>query len=255
MQLFERGRRGVLLTPAGAELLPQLKRLLRSSELLAESARRLKDPLAGPLRLGVIPTIAPYLLPRLDPALRAAFPKLSPRWREAQTADLVGALHRGEMDAALLAAEAELPGLQTAALGQDPFLLATAASEPPAAEAPIPLSALSGARVLLLSEGHCLREQALSLCGASGAEEQAFGATSLSTLVQLVAAGEGLTLLPELSLAVENREQQLRIQRFQAPEPTRTIVFAWREGSPLGSATRALAEIGAQLLRSAEASA
>lgn len=247
-RLFERGRRGVLITSAGEALLPELRGLLQASASLLGAAQRLRDPLAGRLRLGVIPSIGPYLLPRLDPTLRDRFPGLRPRWLEDKTAALVEALREGRLDAALVAEESELPGLELARIGFDPFLLATTPTDPLVGRGRVSLGALTGRPVLLLTEGHCLRDQALSICGAAGAEAQAFRSTSLATLVQLVAAGEGVTLLPELALPVENRHRQLRTRRFKTPQPGRNLAFAWRAGSPLADAARALAEVGAELL-------
>jgi LysR family hydrogen peroxide-inducible transcriptional activator len=242
VRLFERSRRGVLVTPAGEVLVARARRVLLEAEGLLEAARAQADPLAGTLRIGVIPTLGPYLLPEVDPALRAAYPRLTLVWVEDKTEVLVRRVERGELDAALLALEADLGSLEHEPIGRDRFVLATAPGHPFArARRALPVSELRGQRVLLLDEGHCLREQALELCQAAGADELGFRATSLSTLAQMAAAGEGITLLPEISLEVENRRGRLAIRPLRAPVPHRTIGLAWRRGSGLRDALRQLA--------------
>jgi LysR family transcriptional regulator, hydrogen peroxide-inducible genes activator len=243
VRLFERDRRRVLKTPAGQALVARARRILLDADDLIEAARRAGDPLAGTLRVGILPTISPYLLPSVAPPLRKAFPALTVAWVEDKTSTLVHALEEGELDAALLALEAELGDVEHAELARDPFVLAT----PPGHElglrkTPATPAELRGAQVLLLDEGHCLREQALELCGASRARESELRATSLSTLTQMVAGGAGVTLLPELSLATEARRAGLELRPFAAPAPARTLALVWRRGSPLGGALRTIAE-------------
>lgn len=242
-RLFERDRRRVLLTPAGAEVVERARRILVAMDELVDAGTRHADPLAGRLRIGVIPTIGPYLLPRLDPALRQALPHLEVVWREDKTAALTAAVQAGELDAALLALESELGDLEHAVIGRDPFVLAGAVDHPLACAAGrARLSDLRGAALLLLDDGHCLRDQVLDLCAESGADALGFRATSLATLAQMAASGAGVTLLPTLALAVEGRGAGLRTREFVRPAPHRTIVLAWRRQSPRAPALRAVAD-------------
>jgi LysR family hydrogen peroxide-inducible transcriptional activator len=241
--LFARDRRGVLPTPAGTLLLERMRGLVVDGHALTDAARRATDPLAGPLRLGVIPTIAPYLLPTLTPALRAAFPALVALWTEDKTPALVERLAAGTLDAALLALEADLGTVEHAVVGVDPFVLATPADHPLAhGDGPVPIAALQDEPVLLLDEGHCFRSQALALCSRVELREQAFRATSLPTLVQMVAAGAGVTLLPGIAAIHESAHAAIVVRPLAEPVPHRTIVLAWRERSPVGPALRRLAE-------------
>jgi LysR family transcriptional regulator, hydrogen peroxide-inducible genes activator len=242
VKLFERDRRRVLPTAAGAQLVERARRLLVETDDLVEEARRVGDPLAGTLRIGVIPTISPYLLPHLTPVLRKRYPKLTTRWIEDKTDVLVARLGAGELDAALLALEADIGPLDHEVIASDPFVLATPPGHPLGARsAPAAAAELGGASVLLLDDGHCFREQALSFCEKSDARELEFRATSLPTLAQMVAAGAGVTLLPELSLDAEARPAGLRVRRFADPAPHRTIALVWRPRSPLAAALRQIA--------------
>ncbi|GMV38703.1 MAG: putative hydrogen peroxide-inducible genes activator [Myxococcales bacterium] len=233
VQLFERDPRSVLVTAAGEELVQRARAVLMGAEDLVEAARR-SNPLAGTLRLGVIPTIGPYLLPDLDPALRRTFPGLTLRWTEDKTHVLVDAIGRGELDAAVLALEAELGDLTHEVIARDPFVLATPPGHPLCA-GPVCGRDLRGETVLLLDDGHCFREQALSLCASAGARELGFRATSLATLAQMVAGGAGVTLLPRMAVEVENRRGRLAITPL-TDAPGRTVVLAWRPRSALGAA-------------------
>jgi LysR family hydrogen peroxide-inducible transcriptional activator len=242
-RLFERERRPVLLTPAGEQIVARARRLLMDTDDLVGAARHLIDPLAGALRIGVIPTISPYLLPEIVPALRRAHPELSALWVEEKTETLVAGLGEGKLDAALLALEAPLGALDHQTIARDPFVLATPIGHALAAgKGPVKLADLGGATVLLLDDGHCLRDQALSFCARARVHEADFRATSLPTLAQMVSAGAGVTLLPELAVATENRRGRLAIRRFADPAPHRTIALAWRKSSPLGPALRRLAD-------------
>jgi LysR family hydrogen peroxide-inducible transcriptional activator len=208
-----------------------------------DEARRAADPLSGTLRLGILPTIGPYLLPLAAPALRRAFPKLLLLWSEDKTSALVARISAGDLDGAVLARESDLGDLASLPLGSDPFLLAAARGHPLAASAsPLPLDALHGEQVLLLDDGHCLRDQALAVCSKAQAEELGFRATSLPTLVEMVASGMGVTLLPRIAAGAEARRSDLRIRPFRAPAPGRTLVMAWRRGSSLEPPLRAVAE-------------
>lgn len=244
VRLFERDRRGVLPTPAGKVVLERARRLLQEADDLLAAATLAVDPLAGTLRIGVIPTIAPYLLPRLTPRLRAAFPGLVALWVEDKTAAVVHGVAEGSLDAAVVALEADLEDLAVEPLARDPFVLAARPDHPLAlATGPATADDLRGAEVLLLDEGHCFREQALSFCSGAKARELEFRATSLSTLSQMVAGGVGVTLLPRLAVPAESGRAGLVVRHFAAPAPGRTLALAWRKQSPLGDALRRLAVV------------
>jgi len=232
LRLFERSKRQVLLTRAGEELLLCARRILREADELAESATRLADPLAGTLRVGVIPTISPYLVPEIAPVLRARYPRLRLLWIEDKTAVLAAKLRSGELDAALVALEADLGDVEHVVLGHDPFVLATPLGHPlGVATTPVRLRDLRGAPVLLLDDGHCFRDQALTFCERAQVEELDYRATSLGTLTQMVASGAGITLLPQLALATELPRGALRTRTFAKPVPGRTISLVWRRGT------------------------
>jgi LysR family hydrogen peroxide-inducible transcriptional activator len=242
VRLFERDRRRVLLTPVGEELVGRARRVLLEAGELQAAATRGRDPLSGTLRLGVIPTIAPYLLPELAAPLRVRFPRATLIWIEDKTAKLVAELEAGNLDGALLALEAEIGDLEHELVGKDTFVLAAPREHALAkGRGRVSLEALSGERVLLLDDGHCFRQQALSVCSQAGAEELEFRATSLSTLTQMVLSGAGLTLLPSIAVGAENRLGQLAIRGFARPEPGRTLALVWRRGSALDSALRPIA--------------
>jgi LysR family hydrogen peroxide-inducible transcriptional activator len=233
----------VLITSAGRELIDRARLVLRETDDLVELARRAGDPLSGTLRIGVIPTISPYLLPRLASALRVAYRCLTVLWVEDKTEVLLRSLDSGALDAALLALEAEIGDVEHEVIGVDPFVLATPVGHPLGAKAaPARPAELRDADVLLLDDGHCFREQALAFCSGAKAHELAFRATSLSTLAQMVAGGAGVTLLPRLAVPTEAKRADLRVRPFVAPAPRRTIAFVWRKRSPLGPALRKLAE-------------
>ena len=243
VRLFERDRRHVMVTAAGEALLPHARKLLVDADEVVAVAARFADPLAGTLRVGVIPTVSPYLLPEIAPALRRALPRLELVWFEDKTAALVERLVAGELDAALVAMEAELGDFEHEVIGRDPFVVAVGAGHPLARSSrPLDADALRGDELLLLAEGHCLRDQALSACGRGRRRESPFGATSLATLTQMVAAGRGITLLPSLALATENRRGQLTLRRFKQPAPGRTLGLVWRRGSAVAPAAHAVAE-------------
>ena len=247
VRLFERDRRRVLVTAAGESLLSRARRVLIEADDLLEAARSGADPLAGTLRIGVIPTVGPYLLPRAAPALREALPGLQIVWEEDKTSALVRRVAAGELDAALLAREAELGDLVQAELARDPFVLAAPPGHPLARGGePLRPKALEGERVLLLDDGHCLRDQALAVCSRAHAEELGFRATSLSTLVQMVASGAGVTLLPRIAVETEASRAGLRTRPFAEPAPGRTLVLAWRRGGATEPALRAVADVVAR---------
>ena len=234
--------RQVLLTAAGAEIIARARQVLTGADDLILTARQLGDPLAGTLRIGVIPTISPYLLPRVVPALKIRFPRLTLLWREDKTGLLLRDLGQGRLDAVVLAVVPEMEEFDREIIAEDRFVLAGPPGHPLLrARKPAQPGELEGESILLLEEGHCFRDQALAICTMSSAQEADFRATSLSTLAQMVAGGAGVTLLPELSLEVENRRGELAIRRFARPVPSRTIAFLWRRQSPLGAG---LCELG-----------
>ncbi len=240
--IFERTRRQVLVTPNGRAFLEQARALLVAADELLASAQRLSDPHSGTLRVGVIPTVSPYLLPAVTPALRKAFPRLSLLWQEDRTEPLLTQLREGTLDAVLLAKEAPLGDVATEEIGPDPFLLLAPKGHPllqgPGA---LPTSALRDADVVLLEEGHCLRDQALSLCSKAKAHELEFRATSLSTLTQMVASGLGVTLIPTLAAKAEARRPEVKVRALASPSPHRTIALGWRRGSALAPLLKELA--------------
>lgn len=242
VRLFERDRRRVLVTEAGREILDRARRILRDTGDLVELARRAADPLAGTLRIGVIPTISPYLLPLTTRALRSAYPRLTLRWVEEKTDTLVQRLDAGVLDAALLALEADIGEVEYAVVGHDAFVLATPKGHPLGEKSsPARAADLAGAGVLLLDDGHCFRDQAWAFCADADANELEFRATSLSTLAQMVAGGSGITLLPELAVPTEAKRAELCLRPFAKPVPGRTIALVWRKRSPLGPSLEELA--------------
>src|SRR5262249_19671268 len=241
--LFERDRRGVLVTAAGQELLARARRVLLEADDFVEAANRFVDPLAGTLRIGVIPTIAPYLLPRVVPALRKAYPHLTFVWIEDKTETLVRSVNHGELDSALLALEAHIGDLEHVAITVDPFVLATPKDHPLSrASGPIARNRLRGESILLLDDGHCFRDQVLEYCSGSKVEELGFRATSLPTLAQMVSSGAGITLLPTIALPTETQRSRLTVRPFSPPVPFRTIVLGWRRRSALADTLSRIAE-------------
>jgi LysR family hydrogen peroxide-inducible transcriptional activator len=244
VRIFERDRRRVLVTAAGREIVERARRMLMEADDLVDAGKRGSDPLTGTLRIGVIPTIAPYLLPTVAPKLRATFPRLTVAWREDKTEDLIAALEAGALDAALLALEADIGDVEHEVIAEDAFVLAAPADHPLMASAsPVRLSQLRGADVLLLDDGHCFRDQALEVCSVARAHEREFRATSLATLVQMVAGGAGVTLLPALSVATEAKRAGLRVRPIASPAAHRTIGLVWRKRTPLARALRELAAV------------
>ena len=240
-QLFERNQRRVLLTPAGAVVVARARRVLREAEDLLASARLFADPFQGSWRLGLIPTVAPYLLPEILPAIRQAHPALRLLLREERTPVLVRELQSGAMDAAILAEVPDLGDLVRRPLAEDPFLLAAPRDHPLARRRRITLADLDQVPLLLLEDGHCLRGQALAFCAQGGAREADFRASSLATLMQMVAGGMGVTLLPALCAPMEGSRANLALRPFVRPAPGRRLVLAWRAGSALAGALETFA--------------
>lgn len=238
VKLFERDRRRVLVTTAGEEVVARARRILVETQDLLAVASRARDPFAGTFRVGVIPTIAPYFLPEVTQVLAQKYPKLRLVFREEKTEDTVRDLWAGTLDAGLVALEADLGALEHAEVLRDPFVVAMPKGHPLAKKKKIAHSDLDDEEVLLLEDGHCLRSQALALCSRAGARELALRATSLATLVQMVAGSHAVTLLPELALSVENRRAQLEIRPFAGAAPFRTLALVWRPRSPFADAFR-----------------
>jgi LysR family hydrogen peroxide-inducible transcriptional activator len=233
-----------VVTPAGEELARRARAVLAEAQGLVEAAQTFARPLCGRLRLGAIPTVAPYLLPRVLPEVRRRWPELRLELHEAPTAELVARLLRGELDLLLLALEAPLAGLATRPLFRDPFVAAFPPGHRLAGRRRLRESDLEDEAVLLLEDGHCLREQALAVCRAGGAREIGeFRASSLTTLVEMVRGGAGMTLLPELTVGLADRGAELPLVPFARPVPSRTIGFAWRACSGRAAEYELLAEL------------
>lgn len=231
--LFERDRRSVRLTEAGAQVVARARRVLTAVDDLLHEASAHLDPHARTLRIGVIPTLAPYLLPEIVPDTARRFPRLDLRFTEAKTAEIRAQLEAGALDAGLVAREADLGELAHAELAKDAFVVALPPAHALAKRKTVKLAELEGERVLLLDDGHCFRANVLDVCSRAGAIEGAFRATSLATLTQMVALGRGITLLPAIAVPVENRRAQLAVRPLARPGAHRTIVLVWRPSSPL----------------------
>ena len=226
-------RQGAQLTDAGQEIARRVGRILSDVRDLVDHARHNQRLLSGGLRLGVIPTIAPYLLPPLLALLRADYPELELHLRETQTQHLVSELVAGKLDLVLLALPVEHADIEQAPLFTDRFLLAFPSSRRMPARMLATPDLMLRDRLLLLEEGHCLREQALDVCNVRQVQSvDTYGASSLSTIVQMVANGYGITLLPEISIELESRNGPLRLMRFAKPQPHRIVGLAWRRSSP-----------------------
>jgi LysR family hydrogen peroxide-inducible transcriptional activator len=232
LPLFERAARQVRLTRLGEDLAPRVRDILGRVDELADHARAARAGFVGRLRLGVIPTIAPYLLPAIFDRLAQSHAGLDLHIRETLTPRLVQELADGRLDAAILALPVSEDSLTEVPLFAEDFVLLRPVAE---AAQPVPdARALREMRLLLLEEGHCFRDQALAFCDLSAGEpRERLDASSLSTLVQMVAAGTGVTLIPEMAVAVETRSAAVAITRFPHPPPRRTIGMVWRKSSPL----------------------
>lgn len=240
--LFERGPRQVRLTSLGEEFALRIRDILRSVDELGDMARASQDRLLGRLRLGVIPTIGPYLLPTIIGNLTTRYQGLDIHVRETLTPKLIVELAQGRLDAAILALPVSEPAFTEVALFREDFVLVRPGDDE---EKPVPnAEALREMRLLLLEEGHCFRDQALSFCNMNKAmPRELLDGSSLSTLVQMVGAGIGVTLIPEMAVPVETRSASVSIARFGDPQPSRTIGMVWRRTSPLASQLMQVSEI------------
>jgi LysR family hydrogen peroxide-inducible transcriptional activator len=240
--LVERAAGGARLTEFGAEVAERGARILAAVRDLEQLALAHGEVLSGSLRLGIIPSVAPFLLPRLLDVAGARYPELRLTVRETITATLVEELVRGELDAIVASVPLHNDELEEEAAFEDAFLLAAPAGSPHAAQSLALTELISADELLLLEDGHCIRDQALAVCHSIDPRRlRSFGATSFSTLLQLVAAGHGVTLLPALAVdAGIVADDRLAVIRFAAPEPSRTIGVAWRRSSPRERDFRAL---------------
>jgi LysR family hydrogen peroxide-inducible transcriptional activator len=245
VQLVERTTRRVLLTPEGQSLLEEARAVVAAMDVLVDEASG-QRALRGTLRIGVIPTVAPYLLPAVLRALRRQLPDLAPEIREEQTGRLLADLASGRVDVAVMAVPSGAVGVSEVPLYDEDFVLVVPPGHRLAGATGLPVTALRGQELLLLDEGHCLRDQALDLCRsarAMGSVSSAARASSLGTVVQLVAAGLGATLLPETALTAETRRAPLAVARFAGPAPGRRIGLVHRASSARGPAYLALAGV------------
>ena len=240
--LVERQPRRVALTETGVRVVERARRLLQEADAIVELARTDRDPLAGPLKLALIPTVGPYLLPHVATRLRRAVPRLKLLLYEYQTAPLLEKLRAGEIDLGILALPTPLDGLESATLYDEPFVLAMPANHPLADRERVKIDDIRGETLLLLEDGHCLRDQALDVCSRVRVhEDQDYRATSLETLRQMVAAGHGITLLPELAAETPvGTARGLRVKPFVKPAPGRSIGAVWRKSTTRGAAIEAV---------------
>ena len=245
VQLIERGTKRASLTAAGQRVVARARTMLEAGEDIVEIARAFGDPLAGRLRLALLPTIGPYLLPRVTPRLRKALPRLELMLYEYQTAPMLERLRAGEIDAGILALPVDLDGLEAQPLYDEPFVLVAPVDHRLARGGPVRNTDLAGETVLLLEDGHCLRDQALDICSRAGShEKQDFRATSLETLRQMVAAGAGVTLLPELATrGAYGAARGIVVRSFAKPAPLRRIGAVWRKTSARREAIEAVARV------------
>jgi len=245
VQLFERQPRNVSLTEVGSRIVARARQVIQQAEDIREIARASRDPLTGKLRVGLIPTLGPYLLPRVAMKLKRKLPKLSLMLYEYQTGPLLEKLRAGDLDLAILALPADTGGLESRSLFAESFVVALPREHRLASRKRVKATDLAGETLLLLEEGHCLRDQALDVCGDVGvSEEQDFRATSLETLRQMVAAGLGITLLPRL--AAEGPiagTRGLEFRPFAPPVPSRMVGACWRKSSTREAAIDGVCEV------------
>ena len=252
-ELVERRPHEIAFTATGVEVAERAERILAATRDLIDFARH-RDVLSGILKLGIIPTLAPYILPRILPTLQAEYPRLRLEVRETQTKMLLEELVRGELDGVMLALPVEGADIETLQLFDDPFLLAVPAADERPLRGRVGIADVDQGRLILLEEGHCLRDQALAFCATPRRDMPAgLGATSLATVMQMVANGYGVTLLPEVAAEIEVRDDRVRLLRFAEPQPARTIGLAWRRTSPRRKDFAALGDIVTKALGTASA--
>ena len=247
--VVERRPGDVMLTDVGREIARRADEVLTASRDLVDFARQRSGLLTGRLTLGVIPSLAPYLLPRILPLLQSRFPELRLELRETQTRQLVEDIKSGALDAAMLALPVSEPDIDTMALFEDLFLLAVPASDPRSESVRVAAADIDQDRLILLEDGHCLRDQALAFCATAARGRTAnaggtvFGASSLNTVMQMVAGGYGVTLIPQIAADVERRDERVKFLRLENPQPGRSIGLAFRRTSPRKNDFVALGEV------------
>jgi LysR family hydrogen peroxide-inducible transcriptional activator len=244
VELIERRPGEVVLTEVGTEVVRRGEHVLAAARDLVDFARHRGHTLVGALTLGVIPSLAPYVLPKILPALQRRYPELRIELRETQTKFLLEELTRGSLDVVLLALPVPTPDLETLPLFEDPFLFAVPAADRRAETVRVTTADIDPGELILLEEGHCLRDQALAYC-AEGRRDGGLGlgATSLATVMQMVANGYGATLVPQVAVPVEVRDERVKLLRFAPPQPGRTVGLAWRRTSPRKTDFVALGEV------------
>ncbi|HXO65984.1 MAG TPA: LysR substrate-binding domain-containing protein [Steroidobacteraceae bacterium] len=248
VQLIERTPNNVSLTEAGEQIVARARRILEASDEVVALARSQRDPLSGRLRVALLPTIGPYLLPRVTRAIRRGLPRLELMLYEYQTAPMLEKLHAGELDLGILALPVELGGLEARELYSEPFTVALPEGHALARRPSVRVGDLKGERLLLLEDGHCLRDQALEVCARAGvSDSQDFRATSLETLRQMVATGAGVTLLPELAArGGSGSARGVAIRPFVRPAPVRQVGAVWRRSTARRQSIEALCDLMAE---------
>ena len=243
VRLVERSRSGALLTRKGEEVLERVRAILEQVEQLSASTRGGASMLDGPVRIGIIPTVAPYLVPKLVPCLRERHPRMELELREAVTDRLILDLQEGKLDAVIAALPIQAEGLENVSLFFDRFYMAVANNNETILMSPMTETQVDADRLLLLEEGHCLRDQALSVCGTARKRSLVnFGATSMATLLQMVSHDMGMTLIPEMAIPTETARNDIRILPFADPAPSREIGLIWRRSSGRRNEMKLLAE-------------
>ena len=253
--VVERRPGDVMLTDVGREIARRGEEVLTASRDLVDFARHRSGLLTGRLTLGVIPSLAPYLLPRLLPLLQSRFPELRLELRETQTRQLIEDIKSGALDTAMLALPVDEPDIDTIELFKDLFLLAVPSGDPRLETRRVAVEDIDQSRLILLEDGHCLRDQALAFCATAarsrsnnGAGGTAFGASSLTTVMQMVAGGYGVTLIPQIAADVERRDGRVKFLRLEDPQPGRSIGLVFRRTSPRKADFAALGEMVKQSL-------
>jgi LysR family transcriptional regulator, hydrogen peroxide-inducible genes activator len=248
--VVERRPGEVMLTDVGREIARRGEDVLTASRDLVDFARHRSGLLTGRLTLGVIPSLAPYLLPRILPTLQSRFPELRLELRETQTRQLIEDIKNGALDAAMLALPLGEPDIETLALFEDLFLLAVPSDDPRRENTRIAADDIDQSRLILLEDGHCLRDQALAFCATAArggmpgtGTGTVFGASSLNTVMQMVAGGYGITLIPQIAADVERHDERVKFLRLENPQPGRSIGLAFRRTSPRKADFAALGEI------------
>jgi LysR family hydrogen peroxide-inducible transcriptional activator len=241
-KLVERTRQNTILTPKGEEVLHHVRLILHQVDVLEQTARKGGGTLEGLIRIGIIPTVAPYLVPQFIPHLRRTYPDVEVELREAVTDRLMADLSTGKLDAVIAALPLEIDGIQTRPLFADRFFMAVAENGDDVLMSPLTEHEVNVDRLLLLEEGHCLRDQALAVCSTNKRSLVNFGATSMATLLQMVSHDMGMTLIPEMAIATETSRNSIRIVPFADPQPSREIGLVWRRSNHRGKEMEALAE-------------